>query len=318
MRARSSVASALTLLALAGCVGAIDTLPPESQPAPPLPVIPAQAAPPADPDSVAGPDSMRWLYGSGEAAAASHQAFTQLTDYAVTISRQRRVPQSVPLGLPDTDGGIGQPSCVEGNRTKPLAVIFDVDETVLLNLGAEYAQARAGGSFDPARWAAWEAAGSPGAVAVPGAVAALARLREAGITPVFNTNRAAASAAQTAAALAQAGLGAAAHRETLWLRGDDTAGSGKDGRRALIAERFCVIAQAGDNLGDFADRFNDPALGIAERRALVAAPAIAALWGRGWFVLPNPVYGPGVRGTLGEVFPPAARWTPPTAQTQGQ
>ena len=318
MRASLHAAPALILLALAGCTTVIEAPAPPSPPLPAPAAMPAPAAAPADPDSVAAPDSMRWLYGSGEAAAASRQAFRHLTDYAVNISRQRRVPQSVPLGLPDADSGIGQPSCMKGNRTKPLAVLFDVDETVLLNLGAEYAQARAGGGFDPARWAAWEAAGSPGAVAVPGAIEALARLRAAGITPVFNTNRAAASAEQTTAAMARAGLGTAVHRETLFLRGDDAGGSGKDGRRALIAQRFCVIAQAGDNLGDFADRFNDPALGVQERRALTQANGVAELWGHGWFVLPNPVYGPSIRGTLGDVFPADARWSPLVSQAQGE
>ena len=139
---------------------------------------------------------------------------------------------------------------------------------------------------------------------------AVRALREAGITPVFNTNREAANAKQTEAAIAAIGLGPAVHGQTLFLRGDDATGSRKDTRRARIAESYCVIALAGDNLGDFADVFNEPALGVQERRRLAGRGQFATLWGNGWFLLPNPVYGASIRGTLGEVFPPETRWTP--------
>ena len=44
---------------------------------------------------------------------------------------------------------------------------------------------------------------------------------------------------------------------------------------------------------------------------LTAVAPIEARWGNGWFVLPNPVYGPGVAGTLDDLFPPATRWPGP-------
>ena len=67
----------------------------------------------------------------------------------------------------------------------------------------------------------------------------------------------------------------------------------------------------GDQLGDIADPFNDKALGLAGRRELTEAPAVASLWGNGWFMLPNPVYGPSIRGAFDDVFPPATQWEPP-------
>lgn len=297
------LSACIAVLLLTGCTSTVT-----NYVAPPAPVATPE---PVTLESPA-PDSARWLFGSGEAAGASIQAFRQIADYAVARSRQRSVPQSVTMGLPGAANGVGQPSCRDGNRTKPLAVVFDVDETVLLNLGAEYQKALRSGGFDPELWAAWERAGSPGAVPVPGAVTALRALRAAGITPVFNTNRAADSAAQTEAAINAAGLGPAVHRQTLFLRGDDDTGSRKDGRRAMIADRWCVIALAGDNLGDFADVFNYTDLGVQDRRQLAGRGPLASLWGNGWFVLPNPVYGASIRGTLGEVFPPDSRWQPGT------
>lgn len=268
----------------------------------------------SEPATVGGdqpaPDSMRWLYGSGEAAGASIQAYRMLADYVV--ARAKTSPaSSVMLGLPGAAGGVGAVSCRNADGTrKPLAVVFDADETVILNSGFEYWQATHGNAYDAKVWESWEQQGAGLAVPVPGAVTGLRRLREAGITPVFNTNRASTTAAGTIAALAAAGLGDAVHGETLFLRGDDTTGSAKDGRRAMIAARYCVIAQAGDNLGDFADALNAPALSVQQRRTLAARGDLAQLWGDGWFVLPNPVYGHAIRGTIDEVFPPEQRWSP--------
>lgn len=260
----------------------------------------------------AAPDTMRWLYGSGEAAAASIQTWRQIADYSIAVVHQRKAPQSVPMGLPDgTIGGIGTPSCIKADGTaKPFAAVFDVDETVLLNTGYEYWQALTGKPFDADEWAQWANNGAGIAQPVPGAVTGLRRLREAGITVIFNTNRDSDTAAGAVAAIEAAGTGPAVHGQTLFLRGDDDMGSRKDGRRAKIAENYCVIAMAGDNLGDFADVFNADESAIAARRTMVARGEYAQLWGNGWFLVPNPVYGAWQKGTLDEVFPPETRWKP--------
>ncbi|QZD91797.1 acid phosphatase [Qipengyuania xiapuensis] len=272
--------------------------------------VPDAAAPATGLDAAA-PSSMQWLYGSGEAAGASIQAWRGIADYAIARSRERRVPQSVSMGI---GGAVAEPqSCARGDSWKPLAVVFDVDETVILNQGYEYWATTTGASFSKETWEKWEKTGASYVRPVPGAVTGIRRLREAGITPVFNTNREF-SPEGAARAIAAAGLGEAIHRDTLFLRGDDGVNSGdKDGRRALIAERYCVIALAGDNLGDFADVFNDDSRTPPERRELAARGDLAQLWGNGWFVLPNPVYGYSLKGTMGEVFPEGTRWSPETA-----
>ena len=280
----------LAALALAAC---------QTTPAPEPPVVSADA-----------PDTMQWLYGSGEAAGASIQAWRNLADYAVARSRERRVPQSVSMGI---GGEVAEPQlCSDGKTIKPLAVVFDVDETVLLNTGYEYWVAATGNSYSRETWKLWEETGTSYIRPVPGAVTGIRRLREAGIIPVFNTNRQY-SPEGAAKAIAAAGLGEAVHRDTLFLRGDDGVDSGdKDGRRALIAERYCVIALVGDNLGDFADVFNEDALSPEARRELAARGDLAQLWGNGWFVLPNPVYGDSLKGTVEQVFPEGTRWSPET------
>jgi predicted secreted acid phosphatase len=146
---------------------------------------------------------------------------------------------------------------------------------------------------------------------VPGAFPAISAAREAGITVIFNSNRTRENAEATAAALDHAGLGPVKHGTTLWLKGDDGGGSGKDDRRWAIASGYCVIALVGDQLGDFSDLFNDPKLTPSTRRALSGAPEIAGMWGNGWFLLPNPVYGTALKGGIDDIFPYDMRWSDP-------
>lgn len=279
-------------LALSACA----TLP--QHPAP-VPVVA-----PAEP-----PKQMQWLYGSGEAAALSIQSWHSLRDYVLNAARNR--PRESVVLAPGAS--LAQPRYVPCDR-RPLAVVLDADETVILNLGYEYHEARTGRPFDPQVWSRWEQTGADRVAPVPGAVTALRALRAAGVAVVYNTNRSRANAAATEAALNRAGLGPVRHGETLFLSGDDDSGSAKDRRRATISERFCVVAMAGDQLGDFSDLFNVRTLTVPERRRLAGSGPIAARWGNGWFVLPNPVYGSGVRGTFDDVFPADTRWADPDPQ----
>lgn len=252
------------------------------------------------------PDTMRWLYGSGEAAALSIQTFRAIADYGVRVAASDPV-DSVILA----DGASPDAPRFVPCGDKPKAALFDADGTLLLNLGYEYWQASTGKSYDAAIWDEWERTGYDAVRPVPGAVTALNRLRAAGITILFNTNRNAANAAGTERALVNAGLGPAVHRETLFLKGDTPGGSAKDPRRALIAERYCVIAMAGDNLGDFSDLFNASGQPSGKRRTQAGTGAPAQmLWGQGWFVLPNPVYGASLAGDLNDTFPLDVRWEP--------
>ena len=277
---------------LSGCVVAVGN---EGASTPVPPVLAVPGNPPA---------TMQWLYGSGEAGAASIQAYHAFRDHVLARAKARP-RDSVVLAESSTLAAPRFEPC--GN--KPFAVVLDVDETALLNLGYEYHEASSGRSYDSAIWDAWERTGATQVAPVPGAVTALRAVRAAGVTVMFNTNRKAANAAATEAALQGAGLGPARHRETLFLSGDDDQGSAKDGRRARIAARYCVLAMAGDQLGDFSDLFNARSLSVPGRRDAATSGAFAALWGEGWFILPNPVYGPGVRGGFDDIFPADKRWS---------
>ncbi|WP_287980246.1 HAD family acid phosphatase [Sphingomonas sp.] len=247
------------------------------------------------------PPQFQYLYGSGEAVALSRQAFHALVAYA---SYRRAAGDSVILKPGATLAAPQWEPCAG----KPRAAVFDADETVLLNVGVEaLASNSPDAPFDAAQWTRWERGGARAVAPVPGAVEAFAALRAAGIAVIVNTNRASATAAGTIATLKAAGLGDFTVGTDLFLRDGP---SGKDARRQAIAARYCVVAMAGDQLGDFSDLFGAFA-SSADRRHAADTGAVGDMWGNGWFVLPNPVYGSGLKGGYDEVFPVDKRWVDP-------
>jgi 5'-nucleotidase (lipoprotein e(P4) family) len=274
----------------------------------PLPDSVGPVAPPmAGPESA--PPEMQFLYGSGEAAALSIQAYQALWNYLKNEIGYRRDKTQVRSAVLAPGSTIESPRFDTCGK-RPLAVVLDIDETVLLNLGFEADAATRGVGYDQGRWTRWEQSGALKVAAVPGAAEVLAAARREGFTIIFNSNRSTATASQTIAALEHAGLGRAALGDTLWLR-DEGDSSGKDARRARIAERYCIVALAGDQLGDFSDLFNAPGKSVRTRRNSASETMIAPLWGAGWFMLPNPVYGTGLKGGVDEIFPPESRWVDP-------
>ncbi|KCZ84273.1 MULTISPECIES: HAD family acid phosphatase [Hyphomonas] len=266
-------------------------------------------APPAAPTQ-----GQQWLYGSAEARIALKQDWNAIAAY-VEAKAASRPNTSVVLAPVTEDGATAETAdFLACDADQPLAAVFDADETLIWNLGSMGYFTRSGVGFDPAIWDQWEKTGAGKAVAIPGVKDAFKRIRNAGVEIIVNTNRSNTNVQGSADTLKAAGLGEFAHGQTLYLRGDAPGGSGKDGRRYMISDTYCVIALAGDQLGDIADIFNDDALTPPERKALTAAPAFDQMWGNGWFILPNPVYGPSLAGTMDEVFPESTDWAPPKAE----
>lgn len=291
-RALATAVALILAPALSGCMSAfVDRTPPA-----------VVAAPPKTP-----PKGMAYLYGSAEGAAQTRQTYRSLIAYV-----ERRLAERPASGVVLTPGTSLAAPAFESCGAKPPAVVFDVDDTVLVDLGYEYNDARYDLASDSARFERWERTGTDKVRPVAGSVEGLRRLRALGVTPVFNTNRKAGNIGYTQISLEKVGLGPAKPGETLFGAGDVTDKKGKDDRRTYIAARWCVLAMAGDQLGDFSDQF-DTETDFDRRRALADLPTVDALLGNGWFMLPNPVYGAGIRGDFDQVFPPALRWVDPGA-----
>ncbi|WP_210727596.1 HAD family acid phosphatase [Sphingopyxis sp. PAMC25046] len=280
-------------LLLAGCA----SVPAELAPAPVPPAAPSEAAKPAA--------QLQYLYGSPEAAVAVRATNARIADYGVWRIKER--PKDSVVLAP---GATMDAPAFEPCGDKPFAAVFDADETLIWNLGPMRWFAEKGTAFDPKIWDQWEKAGAGKAVAMPGSVEMVNRLRAAGITVIANTNRSAANAKGSEDTLRAAGLGEFKHGETLFLMGDDAGGSSKDGRRAAIASKYCVIILGGDQLGDFSQQFNAKDLPAAQRMTLATSAAAENLWDRGWFLFPNPVYGPWEKLGWDDAFPSDKQWEP--------
>lgn len=298
---RRHFATSLSAFALAGCAAQA-----EQTAAPTISTEALVTQIGEKPTPVSPPTGQQWLYGSAEGAIASAQAYQSLAQYVRAKAMNRAIKTQVVLADGSTPDAPRFNSC----ESKQLAAVFDADETLIWNVGAMRYMAEQGKDFDPAIWNEWEKTGAGKALAMPGAIEALKAMREAGVTIVANTNRSTANAKGTEDTLRAAGLGEFKHGETLFLMGDDATGSSKDGRRATIAAKYCVIALAGDQLGDFANAFNAKGISVADRKKLATNPAIAELWGNGWFLFSNPVYGPSIRGGYDEIFTPETKWEP--------
>lgn len=288
-------------LLLAGCAQTAATTAPA---APSADVIASQVG--EKPTPTSPPAGQQWLYGSAEGAIASTQVYRTMADYVRMAAISAAPRRQVVLAEGSTPAAPKFDDCGD----KPPAAVFDADETLIWNLGAMRYFAEQGKDFDPAVWDQWEKTGAGKAVAMPGVIDALAIMRGAGVTIIVNTNRSAANPKGSEDTLRAAGLGDFKHGETLFLMGDTPDGASKDGRRALIASRWCVIAMGGDQLGDFAQAFNARGLSVADRRTLATNGPVAGLWGHGWFLFSNPVYGPSIRGGFADIFPSDKQWEP--------
>lgn len=284
-----------TALLLAGCASAPAEV--ATVPAPPVAATPAEAAKP--------PVALQYLYGSPEAAVAVRATNTRIADYGAWRIKQR--PKDSVVLAPGA--GVEAPT-FEPCGDKPFAAVFDADETLIWNLAPMRAFAQKGGAFDMALWDQWEKTGAGKAAAMPGSVEMVNKLRAAGIVVIANTNRSTANARGSEDTLRAAGLGEFKHGETLFLLGDDAGGSSKDGRRATIASKYCVIILGGDQLGDFSQQFNVRDLPAAQRMALATSAGAAALWDKGWFLFPNPVYGPWEKLGWDDAVPSDKNWEP--------
>jgi acid phosphatase len=170
----------------------------------------------------------------------------------------------------------------------PPAIIVDVDETVLDNSPSQVRQIRERRGFDEAAWGAWvnERKAKP----LPGAAEFLNAAAARGVTVFYVSNRDASLADATVANLRQAGFPLKDASQFLGLgtavEGCEQNGSEKTCRRQLVASRYRVLMQFGDQVGDFVQILaNTP-----EGRRAAITPYMDWI-GTRWWPLPNPVYG---------------------------
>lgn len=221
-------------------------------------------------------NAVLWMQRSAEYAAVSRGLYAAAADQLDAALADPGWDALVPAER-------GNPA-----RGLPPAVIMDVDETVLDNSPYQARLIVDDAQYDEATWAQWVL--EQRARAVPGAVEFARAAAQRGVTIVYLSNRAEALQAATLANLRAVGMPVADDSVFLGLGtrvdGCEQHGSGKACRRRLAGQRYRVLLQVGDQLGDF--------VGIGTNTPAAHAQLLAthADWfGRRWWMLPNPSYG---------------------------
>ena len=213
--------------------------------------------------------------------AAEYEAVTQ------TVYRAAADQLDAALKQPNWD------ALVPGERGNaatglPPAVVMDVDETVLDNSPYQARLVRDGLDYDEVTWAQWVA--EKKAKPVPGVVDFAKAAAAKGVTILYISNRAEHLKDATLSNLRSAGLPVADDSVFLGLgtfvEGCEQNGSEKNCRRKLAGQKYRVLMQFGDQLGDFAEIVSNTP---KDRDALYAE--YADWFGERWYMLPNPTYG---------------------------
>ena len=181
----------------------------------------------------------------------------------------------------------------------PPAVILDVDETVVSNVDFQRVFERPFANWKLEKWTS-ETTATP----IEGVREFVEEARRLGVTVFFVTNRPCEpkegnddpcpQRQTTINDIAEVGIETDADHVFLseergWTREKIT-------RRQHIAENHRVIALVGDDYGDFVpcvrDKIRAPCTEAATRESRRAAlDQYNDYWGRGWYVLPNPMHG---------------------------
>ena len=169
----------------------------------------------------------------------------------------------------------------ENTSGKPLAIITDIDETVLDNSPYNGKLILTGEEFTDEGWYDWgkQIIAEP----VPGARAFFNYAADKGISIFYISNRNAVQQPETLANLKQAGFPIADEAHILLK----TTTSGKEIRRKKVAETYEIVMLLGDNLSDFSNVFDRK--GTEKRYALT--DSLQAVFGKKFIVLPNAIYG---------------------------
>jgi 5'-nucleotidase (lipoprotein e(P4) family) len=167
-------------------------------------------------------------------------------------------------------------------KGKPLAVITDIDETLLDNSPYDAQRAVANLDYDVKTWKQWTAKGI--ADTVPGAPSFFKYAASKGVTVFYITNRDEDERTGTTKNLNLYNLPNVDDAHLLLKQGT----SSKEVRRQLVLKKYNIVLLCGDNLPDFDARYdNHP----AEAARTSTTISLRAQFGDRYIVIPNPSYG---------------------------
>lgn len=200
--------------------------------------------------------ALQYQYASGEVEALQYQAYNIATDRIKDITKTYK-------------------------GTDPLAIVLDLDETVLNNYGSEIGDFLDGQPYSSDRWHTWVL--KEKATVIPGADTFLNTANNLGVKIYYISNRAANEQDATIDNLKKLGL-PSADKDHVLIKTDS---SSKQARVDAVAKNNNIVMYFGDNLSDFPSDFynklNDERKGIVEKNK--------DNFGTEYIILPNAMYG---------------------------
>ena len=231
-------------------------------------------------------DSVVWLQSSTEYAAVTAGIYAAAT------------------------AAIKEIATTETDRARSMAIVLDIDETVLDNSRYQGSLVLDNANYESDSWDRWVALRA--APAVPGAVDFIQTSLSLGFHVAFITNRPCRARAGTSEDCPQRretlvnleNVGIDTESTTLFLMADRPSdrcaalltdaekadgkwSSDKTSRRECVALDHDIIMLFGDQLGDFIEKQGDP----SGQSGRASAAQYEEYWGKAWFMLPNPTYG---------------------------
>lgn len=178
----------------------------------------------------------------------------------------------------------------------PMAIIVDIDETILDNSPTAAQGVLLNLGYEPKRWDQWVAMAA--AKAVPGAVSFVNKAEAAGVKVLYISNRecekrvgsndSCPQKTDTLSNLKAVGI-KKIDASQIWLKSEQKGWSSeKESRRLLAAKDFRILMSIGDDFGDF---LPDVKKNITPEQRSALVGKYQDYWGAKWFVLANPTYG---------------------------
>ena len=171
---------------------------------------------------------------------------------------------------------------VKKHAQKPLAVVTDIDETLLDNSPYDAARAIQNKEFTSKTWKEWTAKAI--ADTVPGAPSFFKYAASKGVKVFYITNRDEDEEAATLKNLQRYHL---PYADNAHLLLKDKISS-KESRRLLVLKKYNIVLLCGDNLSDFDALYDNKP---TEQDRTSATEKLRKQFGSRYIVLPNPSYG---------------------------
>ena len=163
---------------------------------------------------------------------------------------------------------------------KPLAIVADIDETVLNNLPYNEMLIETGESFTQKTWSVW--VNKKEATAIPGALDFFNYAEDQGVEIIYLSNRRVENYEPTKANLISAGF--PFDDQTIMLLRDKD--GNKESRRKQLSS-YNILMLLGDNLSDFNERFYKE----SNESRIQGVNSLQKMFGDQYILFPNLIYG---------------------------